>query len=230
MRKAGILLLLSVFIGCSHNKMNQSTAEGLVKRYLLDGVGHIFVNVGRVGTACPYLNDKGKQAELPLDLTPQSNASEVFAEMAGYINVMPDGDGFWKINLTDTGRKAVEAARYKPLSNAALNGCDYQTATLDLATVQLVKVISITPGENTAEINYVWKWITTDLGRGLRQDGKLYSMLSSSQRDNLQGLIKSGVYKLQLPVPPEDFSDTGSVKFRNGPDGWRLEELVRNPQ
>jgi hypothetical protein len=141
--EAGILLLLSIFIGCSHNKMDQSTAEGLAKRYLLDGVAHIFVDVGRVGAACPYLDYKGKQAELPLDLTPQSDASEVFAEMAGYINVMPDGDGFWRISLTDTGRKAVEAARYKPLPNAALNGCDYQTATIDLATVQLVKVTGI---------------------------------------------------------------------------------------
>lgn len=103
MRKAGILLLLVLF-GCSGNKLDQITAEGLMKRILLSNPARFSLHVGRVGTQCPYLNDKEQQAELPLDLTPQSQPTTVFAEMAGYVTVNADGDGYWKILLTDAGK------------------------------------------------------------------------------------------------------------------------------
>jgi hypothetical protein len=174
MRKAGILLLF-VLLGCSSNKLDQATAEGLAKRFLSSNPARIQVNVGRVGPQCPYLNDRGQQAELPLDLTPQSQPTTVFGETAGYVTVNDDGDGYWKVALTDSGKKVFEQSGSKRLRDPALNGCDYETDFLYVAMPELVKVTAITPGEGSTEIAFVWKWNVTDRGRELRQDGKLYS-------------------------------------------------------
>jgi hypothetical protein len=222
MPKAGILLLLFLF-GCSGNKLDQTTAEGLATRFLLSNPARIQVNVGRVGTHCPYLNDKGQQAELPLDLTPQSQPTAVFAEMAGYVTVNADGDGYWKVAFTDQGKKIFQESGSRHLSNPPLNGCDYETDFFNVAVPELVKVTAITPSENSTEIAFVWKWSVTDLGRELRQDGKLYSMLAQPQRQELQRPVNHpdfGFQKLTLPVPQEDFTGTASVRVKKGANGW----------
>jgi hypothetical protein len=222
MRNAGVLLLLVCF-GCSGNKLDQATAEGLMKRILSSNPARFSLHVGRVGTQCPYLNDKGQQAELPLDLTPQSQPATVFAEMAGYVTVNADGDGYWKVTLTDQGKKLFQESGSRHLNNAALNGCDYETDFFDVAVPELVKVTAITPGENSTEIAFVWKWNTTELGKGLRQDGKLYSMLTSPQREDLQRRINHidfGFQKLALPVPGDDYTGIGSVRVKKDANGW----------
>lgn len=222
MRKAGILLLF-VLLGCSSNKLDQNTAEGLMKRILSSNPANFSLDVGRVGTQCPYLNDKGQQAELPLDLTPQSQPATVFAEMAGYVTVNPDGDGFWKVALTDSGKNLFQQSGGKHLSKAALNGCDYETDFLNVAVPELVKVTAIIPGEGSTEIAFVWKWNVTDLGRELRQDGKLYLMLAPPQRERLRRYmnhIDFGFQKLTLPVPEEAFTGTGSVRVKKDANGW----------
>lgn len=219
MRKAGFLLLL-VLIGCSGNKLDQSTAEGLAKRFLSSNPARIQVNVGRVGTQCPYLNDKGQQAELPLDLTPQSQPTTLFAEMAGYVTVNADGDGYWKVILTDSGKKVFEQSGSKRVSNPPLNGCDYETDFLNVAMPELVKVTAITPGEGSTEIAFVWKWNATDMGRGLRQDGKLFSMLAPAQREELSRSVHSGFQKPALPLPGDDFTGIGSVRVKKDANGW----------
>jgi hypothetical protein len=219
MRKAGILLLF-VLLGCSSNKLDQNTAEGLAKRFLSSNPARIQVNVGRVGIQCPYLNDKGQQAELPLDLTPQSQPTTVFAEMAGYVTVNADGDGYWKVTLTDQGKKIFEQSGSKRLNDPPLNGCDYETDFLNVAMPELVKVTAITPGENSTEIAFIWKWNATDLGRELRQDGKLYSMLAPAQREELRRSVRSGFQKPTLPLPGDDFTGTGSVRVKKDANGW----------
>jgi hypothetical protein len=221
MRKAGVLLLLVLF-GCSGNKLDQSTAEGLMKRILSSNPARIQVNIGRVGVQCPYLNDKGQQAELPLDLTPQAEFPTVFAEMAGYVIVNADGDGYWKVGLTDQGKKVFQESGSKRLKDPAMNGCDYETDFLNVALPELVKVTAITPDENSTEIAFVWKWNVTDLGRGLRQDGKLYSMLAPSQREELRRHIRSGFQKPMIPLPGDDFTGTGSVRVKKDANGWGL--------
>jgi hypothetical protein len=226
MRKAGVLLLLVLF-GCSGNKMDQSTAEKLVRYYFTDGTSRIFVNVGRIGTACPYLNNKGEPADIPLDLTPEADFSMVFAQMADYVTVTPDGHGYWKSAFTDKGQKAVAATDRKPLSNPTLNGCDYQTFSLVLASADLVKVTAINSGKETTQIDYIWKWKTTELGRELREDGKLYAMLTPPQRETLKKHIRGGFQKVAIPVPAEDFTQNGSIWAKKDPDGWHI-QLDRN--
>ena len=219
MRKAGVLLLLVLF-GCSGNKLDQSTAEGLAKRFLSSNPARIQVHVGRVGTQCPYLNDKGQQAELPLDLTPQAEFSTVFAEMAGYVKANADGDGYWKVALTDSGKKVFEQSGSESLRDRAMNGCDYETDFLNVAVPELVKVSAITPSETSTEIAFVWKWNATDLGKGLRQDGKLYSMLAPAQREELRRNVRSGFQKPTFPLPGDDFTGTGSVRVKKDVNGW----------
>jgi hypothetical protein len=222
MRKAGVLLLLVLF-GCSGNKLDQSTAEGVAKRILSSNPARFSLHVGRVGTQCPYLNDKGQQAELPLDLTPESQPTTVFAETAGYVTVNADGDGYWKVALTNQGKKLFQESGSRHVSNPPLNGCNYETDFLNVAVPDLVKVAAITPGESSTEIAFVWKWNVTDLGRELRQDGKLYSMLAPPQRQELQRSINHpdfGFQKLTLPVPQEDFTGTGSVRVKKSANGW----------
>jgi hypothetical protein len=222
MRKAGVLLLF-VLLGCSSNKLDQSTGEGLATRILSSNPARFGLHVGRVGTQCPYLNDKGQQAELPLDLTPESQPTTVFAEMAGYVIVNADGDGYWKVALTDQGKKLFQESGSRHLRNPPLNGCDYETDFFNVAVPELMKVAAITPGESSTEIAFVWKWNVTDLGRELRQDGKLYSMLAPPQRQQLQrsfNHIDFGFQKLTLPVPGEDFTGTGSVRVKKGANGW----------
>ena len=219
MRKAGVLFLLVLF-GCSGNKLDQSTAEGLAKRFLSSNPARIQVNIGRVGTQCPYLNDKGQQAELPLDLTPQAQPATVFAEMAGYVTVNADGDGYWKVGLTDAGKSIFQQSGSRHVNNAALNGCDYETDFLNVAVPELVKVSAITPSETSTEIAFVWKWNATDLGKALRQDGKLYSMLAPAQREELRRNMRSGFQKPTLPLPGDDFTGTGSVQVKKGANGW----------
>ncbi|HEY2497228.1 MAG TPA: hypothetical protein VGK24_09170 [Candidatus Angelobacter sp.] len=220
-QKSGIFLLC-VFLGCSGNKMDMSTAEGLVKYYFTDGTSRIFVNIGRIGTACPFLNTKVGAEDILLNLNPEADFSMVFAQLAGYVTVTPDGDGYWKSAFTDKGQNAVNAAGHQPQSNAALNGCDYQIFVLDLASADLVKIAAVNPGEKTTEIDYIWKWKTTELGRGLREDGKLYTMLTPLQRETLKKQIRGGFQKVSLPVPPEDFTQNGSIQARKGPDGWHV--------
>jgi hypothetical protein len=223
MRKLGILLMF-VLVGCSGTKLDQSTTEKLVRYYFTDGTSRIFVHIGRIGTACPYLNNKGEPSEIPLDLTPEADFSMVFAQLADYITVTPDGDGYWKSAFTDKGQKAVTAAGRKPLSNPALNGCDYQTFVLELASADLVKVTAINPGKETTQIDYIWKWKTTELGRDLREDGKLYAMLTPPQRETLKKNIRGGFQKVSVPVPQEDFTQNGSIRARKDPDGWHIQQ------
>jgi hypothetical protein len=219
MRKA-VILLLFVLLGCSGNKLDQNTAEGLMKRILSSNPARIQVNVGRVGTQCPYLNYKGQQAELPLDLTPQSEPTTVFAEMAGYATVNADGDGYWKVALTDLGKKIFEQSGSRSLRDPALNGCDYETDFLNVAIPELVKVTAITPGEGSTEIAFVWEWNVTDLGRELRQDGKVYSMLAPAQREKLRRSVRSGFQKPTLPLPGDDFTGTSSLRVKKNANGW----------
>ncbi|HEY2913174.1 MAG TPA: hypothetical protein VGK21_07430, partial [Candidatus Angelobacter sp.] len=163
-------------------------------------------------------------AEIPLDLTPEADFSMVFAQLADYVTVTPDGDGYWKSAFTDKGQKAATASGHKPLSNPALNGCDYQTFVLELASADLVRVTAINPDKETTQIDYIWKWKTTELGRDLREDGKLYAMLTPPQRETLKKNIRGGFQKVSLPVPQEDFTQKGSIWARKDPDGWHIQQ------
>jgi hypothetical protein len=85
--------------------------------------------------------------------------------------------------------------------------------------------ILITPTESSTEIAFVRKWNVTDLGRELRQDGKLYSLLAPQQRKDLHGYVNHidyGFQILTLPVPEDGFTGSSKVRVKKDANGWGL--------
>jgi len=54
-------------IGVFRQQVGSEYRRGMMEAYSMVQPGRFSLDVGRVGTQCPYLNYKGQQAELPLD-------------------------------------------------------------------------------------------------------------------------------------------------------------------
>jgi hypothetical protein len=220
MGKAGVLMLC-VLLGCSGGKtLDKVTAAREIKVNLSVSGNVSSATIGRVGTSCVELDPAGREKKLNLD--PGADIGTLVAQRAGYLTVTPDGKGFWKIALTEQGSAALAAAKGKPYAHRAHGGCDYQLIDFLLATPELVDVVSVTADENNPEVDYLWKWKTTDLGRMLRQDGKIFPSLTLLQQAELQNHIFSLAPRLNLPAPQENFIGHDSVKFQRLVDGWRI--------
>jgi hypothetical protein len=213
MRKAVLLpLVLCCVLGCSGSSsklMDKDTAAAEIKPYLQAGDNIIFLNIGRVGTDCVELDSAGRERKF--DLNPTSNISTIVAQRAGYVTVMPDGKGFWKVALTDQGRAALKGT---PYASNARNGCDYQQVEFLVATPELVSVTDVTADTNAPEADYSWKWKVTGLGQMLRRDGKVFPTLDPLQQAELQTHIHGLIELVPVPVPTENFIGYGKVKFQ----------------
>jgi len=215
MRKVGVVLLL-VLAGCSSNKLDNKTAATVIRSPLAHDENTIVADIGRVGTECVFSMDDGK--EVPVNLAPEETPEIVAAEAVGYLSVTPDGSGFWKVALTEKGRTFVQG---KPAPDPPRKGCDYQKVSFLLATPELVEVTGVTVDENAPEVEYLWKWNVTDLGRELRKDGKAFAALNQGQRTMLAKFVLSRIHKLPIPVPPEGYTEKGTVQLKKYTDGWR---------
>lgn len=214
MRKFGIVVLL-VLAGCSSNKLNNKTAAKVIRSPLAQDQNTIVTDIGRVGATCVYTLDGEEQ---PIDLSPERSPERFAAEAIGYLSVTPDGPGFWRVALTEKGKSFVLG---NPAPRSALKGCDYQSVTFLLATPELVEVTGVTADENAPEVEYLWKWNVTDFGRELRQDGKAFAALNQDQRKSMARFVLSRIHKLPIPVPPEGYTEKGTVQLKKYVDGWR---------
>ncbi len=214
MRKVGIVLLL-VLVGCSSNKLDNRTATNVIRSPLAHDQNTIVTDIGRVGATCVYTLDG---EERPTDLSPEWSPERFAAEAVGYLSVTPDGPGFWKVALTEKGKAFVLG---KPNPQPPLKGCDYQQVSFLLATPELVEVTGVTADENAPEVEYLWKWNITDFGRELRKDGKAFAALDQHQRTMLARFVLSRIHKLPIPVPPEGYTEKGTVQLKRYTDGWR---------
>lgn len=214
MRKVGVVLLL-VLTGCSSNKLDNKTAANVIRSPLAHDQNTIVLDIGRVGASCVYILDG---EERPADLSPERSPERFAAEAVGYLSVTPDGPGFWKVALTEKGKAFVLG---NPAPQPPLKGCDYQQVSFLLATPELVEVTGVTADENAPEVEYLWKWNVTDLGRGLRKDGKAFAALNQNQRTRLAKFVLSRIHKLPIPVPPEGYTEQGTVQLKKYTDGWR---------
>jgi hypothetical protein len=219
MGKASILLLC-VFIGCSSNKLDEKTAAEGIKSLIKGDVTRIYVEIGRVGTDCVEIFESGE--ELPINLDPGWSLPTHVAELAGYLTETLDGPGSWKVSLTDKGRAALAAGEIQLRPVPPRKGCDYQQATLILASSDFVKITDIIPGKDSTQVDYLHKWVLTDLGRSLRQDGKVYALLDFKERDWLKKLISGRHHKMPLPAPADDYTEKASIRVKKLPEGWRL--------
>ena len=214
-------LLIAFFVlaaGCSGSKtVSQKNAEEQISKNLKQDLAHMMVEVGRIGTACVLTLSDGEESSM--DLSPAGNITLIAAQAAGFVSVTPDGNGFWKVALTDKGKAAV----YRSVPDPPKKGCDYQATFFIAGTPQLVKVTGVTASQETPEAEFVWRWDLTEFGRELRVGGKIYDALTPEQRKNLHGLVATTAVDFPIPAPPENDVNGGKVSFKKYTDGWRIQ-------
>lgn len=222
--RALLLAVAVVVIGCSKGALDRKTATEKINEAFNKEPARIPVRVGRVGLHCETRSENGKTEDLELD--PKYDTALTMAHAAGYVDVVPDGEGFWKIDLTDTGRVFVAAYHVVPGPPPVSSHCGYQFYSLPLATAHVVEVTGIVPDDKTAAVEFAWNWALTDLGRGLRSDGKIYGALNDVHRDSLKmWLTVNPGPSLPIPVPSDEELRAGhhdTALFIKYDDGWRL--------
>jgi hypothetical protein len=142
-----LLFAVVVVIGCSKGTLDRKTATEKINEAFTKERERIPVRVGRLGLHCETRNENGKTEDLELD--PKFDTAVTMAHAAGYVDVVPDSEGFWKVNLTDTGRAFVAAYHVVPEPPPVSSHCGYQFYSLPLATAHVIEVTGIVFGEKT---------------------------------------------------------------------------------
>jgi|GEM_PF-5884144 hypothetical protein len=230
MKRVVLLLVAGILAGCSSEKkstseklipMDKNIAAQEIRISLKIEEVDLFVQVGRVGRHCVEKGLYGNSMENSMD--PESDLNTIIAKRAGYVTVVPDGKGFWKVTLTDQGNTAMaQGSEGKPFAHNSGAGCDYQQVDFPLATPELVDVTDLSADQIYPKADYTWKWKPTELGQALRQDGRIYRSLNSVQRVEL-GVFKRGIAEmLPMPVPPEDYTKNSTATFKRDKKGWTV--------
>jgi hypothetical protein len=219
-----LFAVVAVVIGCSKGTLNRKTATEKINEAFRRQRARIPVRIGRVGLHCETRTENGKTEELELD--PKFDTAVTMAHAAGYVDVVPDSEGFWKVTLTDTGRAFVAAYHVVPEPPPGSSHCGYQFYSLPLATAHVVEVTGIVVSEKAAVVELAWNWTLTDLGRELRPDGKIYSALNDVHRDSLKMWLSANPGpNLKLPAPSDEelkAPHQDIAAFVKYDDGWRL--------
>lgn len=214
-----LIAFLVLAVGCSDNKtISQKIVEEQIKKNLNQALARMAIDVGRIGTACAVTLSDGK--ETSMDLSPARNTTLIAGQAAGFVSVTPDGNGFWKVALTEKGKAAVERAA---APDPPKNGCDYQITFFIAGTPQLVKVTGVTTSQETPEAEFLWQWNLTEFGRELRVGGKIYAALTPEQRKDLHDYILITAVDFPIPAPQEKDVHGGKVSFKKYTDGWRIQ-------
>jgi hypothetical protein len=227
MSRVWLLGFLGLVLGCSNGLLDRKTAFKEIQSHFKDNVSTLVVQIGRVGSHCAYVNHRdGRQVDE--DLNPETALNMIVATKAGYVVAAPDGGEFWRVSLTDKG-KAVQDPTWL-VSGAyhnQLKGCDYRFSGFVVARAELVKVTGISGDEKAPKADLEWKWTATELGAALRENGSVYSQLTPQQREALSSVIQrdpdTSVFKVPIPVPPEDQVEKETAQFKKYDDGWRSE-------
>lgn len=224
MGRALLLAVVVVVIGCSKGALDRKTASEKINEAFSSQRARIPVRVGRIGIHCETRTENSKTEDL--ELSPKYDTAVAMAQAAGYVDVIPDGEGFWKVNLTDPGRAFVQAYHVVPEPPPGSSHCGYQFYSLPLATAHVAEVTGIVLDEKAAQVEFGWNWTLTDLGRELKPDGKIYSALNDVQRDSLKMWLSANPGpRLQIPVPSDEelrVAHHDTALFFKYDDGWRL--------
>lgn len=222
--RALLLAVVVAVIGCSKGVLDRKAATEKINEAFSSQCVRIPVRVGRIGIHCETRTENGKTENL--ELNPKYDTAVTMAQAAGYVDVIPDGEGFWKVNLTDPGRVFVQAYHVVPEPPSGSSHCGYQFYPLPLATAHVAEVTGIVFGEKTAQVEFGWNWTLTDLGRELKPDGKIYSGLNDVHRDSLKmWFLANPGPRLQIPVPSDEelrVAHHDTALFVKYDDGWRL--------
>src|SRR5262249_54395737 len=141
MSRAMLLAVVIAVIGCSKGTLDRKTATDKINEAFSRQRERIPVRIGRIGIHCETRTENGKTEDLDLD--PKFDTALTTAHAAGYVDVVPDGDGFWKINWTGPGQAFVDAYHVAPEAPPANSHCGYQFYALPLATAHVTEVTGI---------------------------------------------------------------------------------------
>jgi hypothetical protein len=183
----------------------------------------LFVDIGRVNSRCVTVVGK---TEVETGVNPDKNINTVTAAKAGYVSFAPDGKDYWRVNMTDKGRAIFvrDSKGNGMLERNTLKGCDFQKVSFIVAQPRLVQITRVTADEESSEVEYVWKWVPTDLGLALGERGETYSKLTAAERSDLQKILAVDEFTpaLSLPVPsPEQAIATHSkIKLTRAQEGY----------
>lgn len=216
MRKIPALLLVCAVLGCSNSMVSRKDALAQIRHQTEINDHGLLVFVGRVGLPCPH-------PDRP-DWNPEEDIGTIVARKAGYLTVASDGEGYWKLELTDKGRAFMKSEAVH-FNSKQYGDCNFGVVNFPLVTKTISEVTGVMPEGNECRAEYKWHFKLTDLGRLLQEKGDVYLQLSLDERIRLGHRVGR---ELSLPVPddPEiQLPNTGTAVFRKYDDGWRLQSL-----
>ncbi len=218
-------LILST--GCSSGSLDRTSAKKAIQARFNDDISGIILHIGRVGPKC-FNTGYPKGEQIPVDLTPDKSLETAVAILAGYVTVRPDGQDYWRVDLTEKGKAAPKMDRLKLGDDHNMaNGCDHRTTAFSVASMEVVQVTGISSdqekGADVRMAEFEWRWKATDLGEMLRENGSVYSKLTPEQRDKLIAVNPTDGGILKVPVPPENDIRQAMLPFKKYDDGWRLQ-------
>jgi hypothetical protein len=223
---AACLVAVALVAGCSGGSLDRKSAAKAIQERFNDEISGIIVNLGRVGPKCFSGYPKGE--ETPIDLTPDKDLETPLAILAGYVTVRPDGQDYWRVDLTEKGKAAPNMDRLKlGDDHNTANGCDHRSTMFAIASMEVVQVTGITTdkekGSGVAE--FQWRWKPTELGEMLRENGSVYQKLTLEQRKRLKIIVfnPTDLTRVDIPVPPNDAIHNAVLPFKKYDDGWRLQ-------
>jgi hypothetical protein len=148
----------------------------------------------------------------------------VIAVQAGYVTAVPDGKDYWKVTLTEKGQAHIDQQRNRLAEIRRTKGCEFRQVAFPIATPSVVDVSGVTSGDSERQVDYTWKWVLTDLGVALRENGEIYRKLSPQDREVLQYVVNatSDDPKISIPIP-DDGVIRGTSNFKHYDDGWRVQ-------
>lgn len=224
-----VSLVVSVLgTGCSSGSLDRKIAAKAIQNRFNDDISGILLHIGRVGSHCFSLDYRNQQS--PVDLTPDKSVETAVAQLAGYIDVKPDGPAYWLVTLTQKGKTAMNMERLKfGDDHNTLNACDHRGWAFALASMEVVQVTGISSvqenGSDARMVDFQWRWKPTGLGEMLRENGSIYQKLTTEQRKELKNSIfnPTDPSRVEIPVPPDDAIHSARLPFKKYDDGWRLQ-------
>jgi hypothetical protein len=213
------VLMLCLLSGCSSKELSEGTVKKELQSRLEKQMVWDSVTLGRIGSHCQREWEGKIEAD---DLSPEKDLDMVAAQAGGYIAVIPDGPDFWRVSLTDKGKAAQDAEKYKVREyKSNLAGCDFKSYAIAVGHPEFGRVVDIQRTQDAWNVNFTWKWALTDFGRGLQKNGEIYSKLSPDQISHLSDRL--GRRGMALPVPATTDEIPMKAEFKMGTDGvWNV--------
>jgi hypothetical protein len=217
------LVLLGSLLSCNSD-LNRSKAEELIRhsaKFTLQSAD-VYSNLGRYvsGDSDSDVNCWYRGNDPDRDHLLQS---------MGYIEVKPLKKRMFQVSLTAKGRQLLADQKQKTETYAkgSHGDCEYEQASLIVATREMVVVTGVTEGESVRTVNYIWRWNLTAFGKELFADNSPLWHLPEGTRGSVLGL-------LDFPDVNQDRAAflgalvgryTGAAILRMYDDGWRVEQI-----